>query len=411
MLSLKIAFRNIFRQRRRSILTALSMIIGFILLSVSLALSEGGYGNIIDLFTKSGTGHVQIHAKGYLERPGIYKNFPLSETLNRIVADEKNVAASAPRVFASALAFVEKKTTGARIIGIDPERERKTTTIEKKIDEGRFLKPAKDEEYGEAMIGRGMADILKAKLGSEIVLITQAADGSIANEIFRVVAILKEGANMADRNAVYLHLNKAQEFLALEGRVHEIAVLLESYKLSKQTASSIGENLRKNSFNDFEVDPWEVVEQEFYRSMEADKAGNYVMLVIISIIVAIGVLNTVLMSILERTREFGVMKAIGTRPVTIAKTVILETFILALISNSISIFLSIAANYPLVKYGITYPEPVSVGGITVSSIKSDLVAEAFTTPFIVVLLSAVIVSIIPAIRAAKTNPVDAMRTY
>ena len=103
----KIAFRNIFRQRRRSFLTSLTMIVGFVLLSISFAFAEGGYGNMIDMFTRGHTGHVQIHVDGYLEKPNIYKNFPLTDKFEDTIKSVKYFESLAPRIYSPALAFVD----------------------------------------------------------------------------------------------------------------------------------------------------------------------------------------------------------------------------------------------------------------------------------------------------------------
>jgi len=409
MLILKIAFRNIFRQKRRSLYTALSIIIGYTLLSVSIGLAEGGYGHLIEMFTRGYTGHVQIHQKDYLERPGLYKNFQYNDQLVQSLKNLKEIKSFTPRIHSGSLAFIDKKTTGIQLIGIDPKLERETTTISAKMGDGKFITETSTESpHNEMIIGNGVAKILKAKIGSEIVLIGQAADGSIANDIFKVVGIMKKENDSTERTKCYIHLYKAQEFLAMYGKVHEVAIVLDSYKDARDTSEKLQNIL---SDDNLEVAPWQKIEEVFYKSMQADKAGNKVMIIIIVLVVGLGVLNTVLMSILERTREFGVMKAIGTTPAKIALIIITETVILSTIAATFSILTGLLANWPLVKYGIKYDQPLSVGGIYFEAIYSDWVYEAFVTPYVVVIFTAITVSFIPAIKAMLVKPVDAIRTY
>lgn len=407
MLTFKIAFRNMFRQRRRSFLTALTMIIAFVLFSLSLSISDGAYGSMIDMFTKDHTGHIQIHADGYINRPSLYRGFTYSAAMEKTVLSQPHVVSATPRVLSSALAFVETKTTGVKLMGIDPVKERAATRIANKIKQGSFLSGAPDE----AMIGKTTADLLGAKVGGELVLISQAADGSIANEIFKVTGILGDDRDSSESNNVYITLAKAQDFLMLGTRVHEVAVILDKYNRAERSAKELGTKLEKASFENLDVSPWQVIEEAFYRSMQSDRKGHFISMVILIIIVGLGVLNTVLMAILERTREYGVMSAVGTRPARIFSAVVLETVFLALLSCAVGAFLSVFVNLYFKVYGITYPDPVTVGSITVTTLYADYTVGCFLWPLSVIIISAVGVSVFPALRAAKISPAKALRSY
>lgn len=414
MLLIKIAFRNLFRQRRRSILTGLSMVVGFTLMSLSMGIQEGGYGHIIDLFTRSHTGHIQLHKKSYLARPSLYKNVEYTADFEQKLQKLNGVKAIAPRIYSGALAFQGKRTTGVKVIGINPQQEVAAMTFKQKIKEGRLMSDQKDDEgylLNEIIVSHAVAHILKLKLKSEMVLISQGADGSIANDLFTVVGIFGKEQDSMSRTNCYIHINKAQEFLSLGNKVHEVAFVLDHYNESRIRAKEIAATLKKSVQNEFEVLPWESVEAVFYDSMEADKSGNNVFFLIIMMIVAIGVLNTVLMAILERTREFGVLKAIGSRPGTIFILIVLETFFLAIVSTIIGGILSVAVHAYFVIQGIQFPEPVNIGGIVIERMYSAYLPSVFYTPAIVVILTGVIVSLIPAYRASKIKPVDAMRSY
>lgn len=400
----KIAFRNIFRQKRRSILTGLTMAGGFILLSIAYSVSEGTYDNVIDIFTRSYTGHVQIHKKGYLDRPSIYKNFTDLNSLTEILDSNDKVESWSPRVFSSALSFIEKKTTVANIIGIDPKREALNTNIKNKIKNGRLIA---QEPSNEVMIGPGLSEVLEAELGDQLVLISQGADGSIANDIFIVTAIFKGDISSFDRNNCYIHIKKAQEFLMLPDRYHEINIVLTDFHDSRSVAAWLDETIEK----ELEAKPWQVINKQFYETMLADKQGMWIALIIIVVIVAIGVLNTVLMAILERTREFGVLKALGTRPASILYMIILESVYLALLSVLFGLIVSLVINYLMMKYGIDYPTAVDISGFVVSTMYGSLKLKVFVLPAVVTFFTALIVSVFPAIRAMRIKPVNAMRTH
>lgn len=298
-------------------------------------------------------------------------------------------------------------------MGVDPMQESRLSTLADKIGQGGFIEPTSVEEpHNQIIIGNGLARILRAELGSRIAMVSQGADGSIANDLFTVVGILKKEVDSTDSNNAYVHIYKAREFMAMDdNKVHEVAVILDSHKRSKQVTDLIQKQLNKAQLHGHEVHPWEKVEELFYRSMTADKKGNWVMLFIIGLIVALGVLNTVLMSILERTREFGVMRAVGTRPSHIILQIILETLFLSLTATAVGALCSIPIIWPFVKYGVPISGSMTIGGIEVTSFRAGFVPEAFIIPFTAIVATAVIVSVIPAIHAARIKPVDAMRTY
>jgi len=412
MILFKMAIRNLLKQKRRSFFTAISMIIGFVLLSISLGLSEGGYGNIIKSFTKAKTGHIQIHKKGYLEKPSLYKNFLWNDELIKTIKSVDSVEKIAPRLFSGALAFVDKKTTAAMVKGIDVKAEASMTGLDKKVEKGTYFKEGgSDELKYETVITNSLADALKLEVGGEIILISSGADGSIANDKFKVIGILSKDMDSLENRAAFIPLKTAQEFISIGNKVHETAIIIKDYRKSVDESMNISKALFSAGIKDLSSNPWEIVEEQFYTSMVADKEGNFIVIFIIMLIVGVGVLNTVLMSILERMREYGVMKAMGTSPMFIFNSIVLETFFLSIFSSVIGFVLALLANWPLTTIGISYPEPISVGGIFIENMNSAYVAEAFYIPVIVIIIAAVIASIIPAYKASVADPVKSMRSY
>ena len=408
MLILKIAFRNIFRQRRRSAFTVFTMVGGFVLFSLALSMSEGTYGTVIEKFTKSYTGHFQIHRNGYLDKPSIYKTLDDYASLSKEISKIPGVKSWTPRVYANSMASKDKKNAMARIIGIDPESEARTTSIKVKIKDGEFLVKSA-ETKNDVIIGAGLAETLKLKLGDTFVLLGQGADGSIANDIFLVKGILKGDAYSKDRNYCYMDIKMAQTFLSLDNNYHEIAVVVDDYKNAEAAARVLDGNLQKAGIKNLEVLPWAKVEKQFYNTMVFEKKGIRICLIVIVIIVAIGVLNTVLMTILERTKEYGVLRAIGTRPLTLFWMIVLESAGLAIISIILGLIISLVLNYFASTYGVDYPNPIDIGGFTITTMYGLIYLGAFVGPALVTFVTAVFVSIFPAFRAMRINPVEAMR--
>lgn len=406
MLILKLAFRNILRQRRRSLLTGLSMTGGYILTAFSLSLVEGSYNNVIDIFTLDHTGHIQIHKDNYMRRPKMYKSIDQRELVEAVLTDHSDVISFAPRVFAPALAYAGNKTSPAKVLGVDIELEPRTSRLAQKVGTGTYFSADPNSEgYFQAMIGRGLAERLRLGIGDEIVLISQGADGSIANDIFVVSAVVGNKTSY-DRLAVYLPLVAAQAFLSMGERVHEYVILVDNKKINLKVASSL-----QAALPHLTVSPWQTVEESFYNSMQADKQGNSFAMGIIIFIVFIGVLNTVLMSVMERTREFGVLRAIGSRPIEIIKMVFLETTFLASISIAIGFVISIPLIIWFTEVGFLLPEPIDMGGIHFQQLQGEFSLLVFAAPAAIILGFATIVSLPPGLRAARILPRDALGSH
>jgi putative ABC transport system permease protein len=405
MIILKMSFRNIFRNKRRTVLTGMSMIGGFTLAVIFIGWADGTYYSIIDSFTRNQLGHIQIHRKGYLDRPSLYKTIDNTSRIADILNSTKGVDSWTPRLYSAGLASVGEKSTGVRIIGIDPGRENQATNIQKRVIKGQYFSEANSKQ---TILGKGLADILKAGVGDQVILLSQAADGSIANDLYAVAGIASSGDDLIDRMSFYLPLQEAQDLLVLQGEVHEIAINVKKLGIVRKMAKTIA---KKIDSPELAVEPWQVFAKSFYSAMKADKEGMWITLLIIVIIVAVGVLNTVLMSVLERRREYGVLRAVGTKPGQIIRLVLWEVTILALSCIVIGTLLGLGANAYLSSHGLVLKQGFSYGGMTFSAMKAEINARSFIIPAVTVLVCAVLVSLLPAIKAAKTEPAKTMRIH
>jgi len=400
----KIAFRNIFRNKRRTVLTALSILGGFVLAAISIGWADGTYNNIIDLFTRNRTGHIQIHKKGYLERPTLYKTIDDLKSVSQGLKDMGRVEFWAPRVYSAGIVSVDEESTGAKIIGIEPDRENQMTHMKKKIVQGQYFEQTSQKE---ALLGKGLAQNLKAEIGNEVVIISQAADGSIANDLYRIIGIVESGDEMSDRTSLYLHICDAQDLFVLNDKVHEVAMTVGNLNSVRNVTKSLNQNLG----DELKATPWQVFAKSFYVAMKADKEGMWIMLVVIILIVAVGVLNTVLMSVLERRREYGLLKAAGTRPFQIFRLVLMEVNILSLFCIIIGAGIGLVINSIMGSHGINLPNPISYGGMEIQSMLSEVNLRSFTIPAVSVFFTATLVSIFPAAKAARTGPAQSMRMH
>ena len=372
----------------------------------SMSLLEGSWSNVVDIFTLDHTGHIQVHKDDYAKRPKIHKTIENPAVVETTLKNHEDVTGWAPRVYSSALAYGGNKTSIAQIFGIDPELEPTVTRILQKVSAGQYFSAQPNADgYFPAMIGRGLANSLRLDVGDEIVLISSGADGSIANDIFIITAIIGNTTSF-DRLGVFLPLTVAQEFLSIGDEVHEFALLARNKHDNEELAVAL-----QSLMPSLKVSPWQQIEATFYRTMQSDKQGNYFTMALIVFIVFIGVLNTVLMSVLERTKEFGVLKSIGCRPSELVKLIFIETVMLASISISVGLALILPVIVWFTEVGIKLDISVDMGGVVFDTMKGDLSAYVVFMPMGFMLLTAALISLPPGLRAARILPRVALGSH
>lgn len=387
-------------------MTILSLGAGYLLLNLALSTTEGSYATVIDSFTKTQTGHVQIHAPGYLKNPSMHLKITHGEKLIETLVGIKEIQSFSPRILGAGLTYHSTKATPAVIWGIDPERENLTTSLERKVKKGRYIISglSQNERY-EVMIGARLAKSLNCSLGDRLVLISQGFDGSIANDEFDVVGIVgNDQSNL--RSHVFMSLRASREFFSMGDQFHEIAVVTGHYKYAEELSKNLEKKLAQFKVS---VAPWQVIAKEFYNAMLTDKKGNQITLFIIIVMVALGVLNTILMSVMERTKEYGVLRALGTRPMMVFALVVLESLILALVAIALSFVVSLPINYFFVYHGITLSEPFEMAGIYFDTFTGEFSIYTVFYPAAVVIFATLLVSTYPGLRSAFIRPIDALR--
>ena len=417
---LKLAWRNVFRQKRRTILTLLTMTGGFFLSSISIGWMDGSYSSIIMFFTNNRTGQIQVHHEGYLEDPSIYSTINDYQAVGTFLDSIPGVRTWTPRIYSGALLAVRPRGTGsnnvftnsaaASVIGIDPVMEEAATGFSSQIESGEMLSAsAADTSYaatGQIILGKELSIILCASVGDSLVMLTQAADGSSADRMYVIRGIVSTGNANIDRNTCYITLSDAQILFTLKGEVHEIAIMTGSLDAVDELTEEISAGL---SGKNLEADSWKTFAREFYNGMKADDASLKVMIFVIVLVAAMGVLNTILMMVLERRREFGVMKALGTRPEFIVRMIVLEANIMGIISIIAGGILSTAGLLFLSTHGLVIDPPFDYGGTVFREMIASITPECYWIPAICVIITASTVSFLPALKAAHTKAAKTMR--
>ena len=330
----KLAWRNLARNRWRSVLTAAGVAVAVGLMVWTMAYMEGFFGAMVRGATALDTGQALIQRQDYVEEPAIYEAFDLEGALLDELSATQGVRALAPRINLYGLVGNEKRSQVAKIIGVDASREAQATPIDEAIAKGRWLSksPEPPPAPREVVLGEGLARQLEVGLGAELVVFLEASDGSLGNDLLEVVGLVKTGNSAIDRQAAYVHLEDAQYLGALEGKAHEIIVKSDNPAQAAQLAGRLEPIVdRFEADDDMVVRSWRKARPQIAQLVELSDTSNLVMFFILYLLASLGLLNTQRMSALERRREFGVMMAIGVTPRRLFSVIVIETVLLSLV--------------------------------------------------------------------------------
>jgi ABC-type lipoprotein release transport system permease subunit len=402
---MRMAWRNIWRNPRRSLITLSAMAFSLTLMIVATNMMEGMNRQMVGYAADRSLGHVQVHAKGYYEDKGLQDTLPLS-ILDRF---EDGPFRAAPRAYAFGLASLGEQSAGVLIRGIDPQREREVTDLWKHMLEGHYLRPSEKKTI---VLGRKIARTLNARPGSQIALITQAADGSLGNDLFRVVGVLKALDEATDRSTLIVSLDDFAELLVLPGRIHEVAVrtpnAMEAGLYKPRIASLLGGA-------GCEVRSWKEIAPALREALALSRAWTTIMLVIIFSIASLGILNTMLMAVFERMYELGLMMAVGLKPARMVRLILYETLMLAGVGEALGLGLGLLWSRRLAVRGWDLTGLFGEG-FEYTGFAFENVLRAALWPWgmaqcmgIMILISG-LAGLYPAAKAARLKPVEAMRT-
>ncbi len=402
--NLAIGLRNLRRRRLRTSLTGSMILVGTALIVFSVGWAEGVYSDMVALATRSYAGHFQVVARGYEEKPSLFKT--VDDPAETEAALERNpfVEAVTARVETAGLLAAGPKTTGVMLVGLEPEKEKKVTTLAGALKKGRWLEAPLAGRSRPMILGSGVARRLEVDLGHEVSFVGQAADGSIAAELFTVTGILETGADELDGQVALIRLDDAQALLVLGRRVHRLVGLAES--LNKIEAVRRGVALEPG----LRFMSWSEVMPTLERTIRSDRAGLWIFLFIILAVVVLGVTNTMMMAVLERTREFGVMKALGASPGRVVGLVVGESAWISFFGVLFGLGLGVVLVLIVRKWGISFgDEPLTYGGVVIKVMRAELnLVGALFCPLLI-FFSGLAAGLLPALRAARLKPAEALR--
>ena len=302
-----VAWRNLWRHRRRSLITAFAMAIGVALCMSMIAWTDGMFEEVFRVMVEEQLGHVQVHHPDYPRTGLVFDTLHDRDALLASIDALDGTAAASPRLDGFALIGGLLHGAGGRLVGVDPTRHRQVTAVPERVFEGRYLADAPAREI---VLGRGLAREIGVGLGDEVVAVTQAADGSTGNELFTVVGLFRTGDAAMDRSGAFVHLADAEELLALPDQAHGITVLTRDPGAVGDYAAALAAAAAGDGVA---VQPWWEASPQTAQMMGMRDFTAWFLLGIVFAVAAFGIVNTMMMSVYERTAEMGVLRALGCR--------------------------------------------------------------------------------------------------
>lgn len=406
LLLIRVAARNLFRNLRRTMITMLTIAFGLAVILWLQSILAGRNKHIIESITTTYTGNIQVFRADYLKDRLIQFSFtPPTAALPEGVAQ-------AQRIHLPALVSSGEQSVPIQFEGIEPSREAVVTKVKENLAQGEYLadEPDADCPSRQIYIGKKLADLLQVGVGNKIVILAQAADGTLGNELFRVKGIYDSGSPDFDKSFAFAPLACVAKVGAIQG-VHEVAIRVPDLEKENQ----IRAELAKIYPPEIKVTSW----RESLPGMATMVKYNDATLVMISsmlfIVITLGIVNTLLMSVFERTREFGVMIALGTTPWQLRWLIIFESITLGLIASSVGMILGLAAVFYHQKTGFDL-KPFLGEHSSLDQFRLELTIhpELRILPFLksvsTMMGFIILAGLYPAWRASKLQPVEAMRS-
>ncbi len=419
MIAPRIAWRSFVRHRRRSIITSAAVAFGLAMMLVFVGLGKDGHDRMAEMGIHLGSGHVVVQGRGFQEEQTLDHLVPDPARVRELAAKIPGVDKTVERVRTSGLLSSGEASKAVMVAGVEPDLEPEVSSIasKKRRVAGEYLRKRSELPFANSpadiYVGDKLVETLNLELGDRVVL-TVSPHGSSQPEAaaFTVRGIFHTGIDELDAFYVEIPILEAQKLLQLGKQVTQVAVMVDSLDDTKPVAAALTKALSDQP--DLEVLPWQKALAELYEAIVLDDISMYMMMAIIFLIVAIGIFNTILMSVVERTREFGVMLAVGTTHRRLFGFVISEAAILAVVASAIGLVIALTIHFLLSTYGLDmaslYGQDFEFAGIVLEGrIYSSLSTGVVVFWTLVVMGIVMISALYPAVRATRLKPIEAMR--
>lgn len=404
-LLLRMAWRNLFRNTRRTVITGSAVAVGLAALILSLALFEGVNAQMEERLTEDFLADGQIHATKYRRTRDAALTIPGgAELLDRLWKDPQ-VRAVAPRAVAFGLLSSADDALGTRILGVIPEDERQVTRFHKKLCQGRYFAGRYKREL---ILGERAARTLRVRLGSRVVLtLSQPGSGDLAQQLFRVAGMFRSGTRALDSGLVLVRLTDLQRLMGKTDEFHELAVRLMPALRKDPVRRKVF--WRKLNRAPVEARAWQDLAPQFQAIQRLQWVSFAVLVGIVFVIIALGIMNTLLMSLFERTREFGILRSLGTRPWQLGCLIVFEAGSLALFAALPGTVLGVAVSAWFQFHGIDW-SGMSYGGVSFTEPTRALITPgSVVMSLAVIVATTLVVAVLPAVKVMRLRPIDALR--
>ena len=405
-LVLRLAWRNLWRQPRRTWLTTGAMVFSNVLLVFMISLQFGMYRLMIENSLQAFTGHMQVQAQGYNDDKKMRQTVPDIVALANDLRTQLGSDEVAARATAFALASSEDRSYGIAVFGVEPQFEPNVSSIPGLVRDGRYLD---SNDAAEIVIGAVLARNLRVEVGDELTLLGSGKDGSFAAVVANVVGIFDSGVAELDRTIAEMPLGLFQDVFYMRGDGHQVVVnaprLGQVAELRQRVAGLLPAE------QDLVVQDWDALLPGLKQAIQADISSAVFMYGVLVILVAFSVLNTQLMSVLERTHEFGIVLALGLKPGRLGRLVMLETAMMGTIGLLIGALIGGAITAWLGVQGFTMPGMDEMGAKfnLPSRLHPEVTIASLLSGPAVVFLFSLFASVYPALRLRRLHPVEAMR--
>ncbi|ATC95332.1 ABC transporter permease [Pseudoalteromonas tunicata] len=411
----KLALRNLLRNKRRSILTSVIIIFAFSMMILFMGLSDGGHKAMVDIGVKMGLGHVVVQHPQYRDDPALAHLIRTPEEVKQTILSQQPQLQVVARLRADALIQAGRHGIALSISGVEPELERQVSAIadDKAIEQGETLAAfTQSHPHGNLagiVLGATLATNLEVRIGDTVTLtVKPASGGDLARSAFQVAGIFKTGLHELDTFWAEVPITALQRLLEVDGQVSELAL----YSPSGSDGVGLLTASIRAQLPEYGVQPWQTAAPELYSAVTLDAAGMYLLMLIVYVVVAVGILNTVLMSTFRRQKEFSMMIAVGARASTVTKVVLLEAVYLSAFSLLLGLGFGLWGHYYFATEGLNFKEvfgtAMEAGGVLLpEKFYSTLYTDKLLLSVLFIFVITIVVTLVPAIRAGHRSPVAA----
>ena len=400
---IKIAWRNVWRNKIRSGVVIISIVLGIwaglFVMAMTLGLNEQRMNGAISTYLS----HVQVHDAQYSKEQNINYYIQNKEKILNKIESDNNIKAYAKRTIVTAMAANSNGSYGVQIVGINPAEEKKLTSISDKLIEGTYLNKFKRNPI---IIGNALADKLNLNLRSKIVITLQDINSNIVSTSFRVEGIFRTSSSMFDEATLFVKMDDLEQITGLSGQIHEIAILANSINNADKIKSDLSKEIGENK-----AETWSDIAPELGYANEMMSRFIYIFMGIIFLALAFSIINTMLMAVLERRKELGMLMSVGMNKSRIFSMITLETLFISALATPIGMLLSfwtisyfgeVGIDLSIVAKGL---ESLGIG----TRIYTFLPRQLYINITFLSLLVTFVSALFPARRALKLNPVEAIK--